>query len=164
MAGKTAWSTLWEPDDFFMVSGPILHPIWFAFKALNQTTEQSVCLPPSPPFPIRQDPNFKLFIAVKALALTKSDRTEFEGLVESTVRRLVTSLENTKEVAFAIPFPKVCAERKADDVPARSSYLLAHSSHLLPSCLFLSHIGLPRRPCGAGERGRGGRIHGGCIQ
>lgn len=44
---------------------------------------------------------------MKALARTEADRTEYEGLVESTVRKLVTSMEQDKGIAYAIPYPQV---------------------------------------------------------
>lgn len=49
---------------------------------------------------------YKYYVTVKAIAGSPADRVAYEGLVESSVRQLVLSLQNEPDVAFAIPFPK----------------------------------------------------------
>lgn len=44
---------------------------------------------------------------VKALARTEAERTEYEGLVESTIRKLADALETDRAIACALPYPKV---------------------------------------------------------
>jgi len=65
---------------------------------------------------------YKHYVTVAAIAGSPADRVAYEGLVESSVRQLVLSLQNEIDVAFAIPFPKV-----------RS---LRHSCHSCQRCPF----------------------------
>ncbi|EDQ85233.1 uncharacterized protein MONBRDRAFT_29366 [Monosiga brevicollis MX1] len=65
--------------------------------------------------PIRFFDEYQYFVRVVASAATESDRTEFEGLVESTVRHLVLNLQYTDNVAYAMAYPKAYHEDPVAD-------------------------------------------------
>eukprot|EP00049_Salpingoeca_infusionum_P004981 m.86559 g.86559 ORF g.86559 m.86559 type:complete len:161 (-) comp12813_c0_seq7:975-1457(-) len=83
------------------------------------------------------------YVMVRASAATQEDRTLFEGLVESKIRRLAEQLMRVGKVAYASPLPKVCerflcvvgCQDSESSMCARRGYSL-HSD--LPCLLYCS--------------------------